>query len=231
MTTALELITSSMRLATILASGETPTADESIDGLKALNDILENWSLENLSVWKQDNEQFALTPGVASYTIGPGGTFNTTRPIRCGLSFTRINSADFPLTQWGLEEYNSVAVKNVGGIPERYVYINDYPLGQIVLYPVPAVASTLFLNTDRVLTTPVALATQLAFPPGYEKALRFVLAVNLAPEYGVQPPPSVGAIASSSKADIKRANKRRVVAAYDQTLLGEPAFAYYQRGF
>ena len=215
----------------MLASGETLTADEATDGLKALNDILENWSLENLMVWQGDNEQYALTPGVASYTIGPGGAFNATRPVRIGLSFTRVNGADFPLEQWGLDEYNGVTVKNVGGIPERYVYLNDYPLGQIILYPVPAVASTLFLNTDRVLTFPVILTTSLSFPPGYEKALRYTLATNLAPEYGVAVSPAVAAIAASSKADIKRSNKKRVLAAYDSTLLGEPAFAYYQRGY
>jgi hypothetical protein len=231
MSTALELIESSLRLATVLASGETATADEATDGLKSLNDILENWSLENLTVWQGDNEQYALTPGTASYTIGPGGAFNATRPIRIGFSFTRVNGADFTLEQWSLDEYNAVAVKTVGGIPERYVYINEYPLGQIILYPVPAATSTLFLNTDRVLTFPVTLATNLAFPPGYEKALRYTLATNLAPEYGVAVSPAVAAIAASSKADIKRANKKRVVAAYDQTLLGEPAFAYYQRGY
>ena len=231
MTSALQLIESSLRLATVLASGETATADEATDGLKSLNDILENWSLENLTVWQGDNEQYALTPGTGSYTIGPGGAFNTTRPIRIGLSFVRVNGSDFPLDQWSLDEYNAVAVKNIGGIPERYVYINEYPLGQIILYPVPAAASTLFLNTDRVLTFPVTLATVLAFPPGYEKALRYTLATNLAPEYGVIPPPAVQAIATGSKADLKRANKKRVVAAYDSTLMGEPAFAYWQRGF
>ena len=223
MSTALELINSSLRLATVLASGETATADEAADGLKSLNDILENWSLENLTVWQGDNEQYSLTPGTSSYTIGPGGTFNATRPIRIGLSFIRINGADFPIEQWSLDEYNSVAVKNIGGIPERFVYLNEYPLGQIILYPVPATASTLFLNTDRVLTFPVTLATQLAFPPGYEKALRYTLATNLAPEYGVAVSPAVASIAVSSKADIKRANKKRVVAAYDSTLMGEPA--------
>jgi hypothetical protein len=231
MTSALDLIQSSMRLATVLASGETATADEATDGLKALNDILENWSLENLTVWQGDNEQYSLTPGTANYTIGPGGAFNATRPIRIGLSFVRVNGADFPIEPWSLDEYNAVAVKNIGGIPERFVYINEYPLGQIILYPVPATASALFLNTDRVLTFPVTLATNLAFPPGYEKALRYTLATNLAPEYGVIPPPAVAAIAASSKSDIKRANKKRVVAAYDQTLMGEPGYAYWQRGY
>ncbi len=233
MTTALELITSSMRLATILASGETPNADEAVDGLKSLNDILENWSLENLAVWQTDNLTANLVAGQASYTIGPGGDFVTTvRPARIGLSYTSVTGADFPMTQWGLEEYNSVAVKTVGGIPQRFVYLNEYPLGQIILYPVPAAPiSTISLAVDRMLSFPVSLVTVLSFPPGYEKALRFNLAMNLAPEYGVEPPPSVGAIATSSKADLKRANKKRVVAAYDQTLLGQPAFAYWQRGY
>lgn len=231
MTSALELIQSSMRLATILASGETPTADEATDGLKSLNDILENWSLENLSVWQTDNHVDTLVPGQASYTIGPGGNFDTTRPIRIGLSYVRVNGADFVVTEWGLEEYNAVAVKTVGGIPQRFVYLNEYPLGTIYLYPVPATASTIALAVDRLLTFPVTLTTQLAFPPGYEKALRYTLATNLAPEYGVVPPPAVQAIATSSKADLQRANKKRVVAAYDQTLLGEPAYAYWQRGY
>jgi len=231
-TSALDLITSSMRLATILASGETPTADEAIDGLKSLNDILENWSLERLSVWQVENQVFALTPGQASYTVGPAGDFNMTRPVRVSAtSFVRVSGADFPVEQWGQGEYDQVAVKDIGGIPQRLLYLNTYPLGGITLYPQPSQAMDLHLSFDRVLTFPVTLATQLAFPPGYEKALRFTLATNLAPEYGVTPPHSVGAIAASSKGDLKRANKVRVLSAYDQTLQGNSGFAYWQRGY
>lgn len=231
MTSAIDLITSSMRLAAILASGETPTADEAIDGLKSLNDILENWSTERLTMWQLDDQQFALVPGQAAYTIGPGGDFNTIRPIRVSPSFTRINGTDFPVQTWGMAEYNQVTVKSVGGIPERMVYLNDYPLGQIILYPVPAATSTLFLSCDRVLATPVTLSTVLSFPPGYEKALRYTLAVNLCPEYGIEPSATVQRISASSKADIKRANQIPVRSAYDTALMNESGFAYWQRGF
>lgn len=231
MTTALDLIKSSMRLATILASGETPTADEANDALKALNDILENWSLERLSVWQSANFTGTLVAGQSTYTIGSGGNFNTTRPIRIGSAFTTVNSSDFPVSEWGLGEYNGVSVKATGGIPERFVYLNEYPLGQIILYPVPAVASTISLDIDRVLTFPVTLATTLAFPPGYEKALRYTLATNIAPEYGIEPPAIVRSIATSSKADLKRANKVRVVSSFDATLHGESSFAYWMRGY
>lgn len=232
MTTARDLITSSMRLGTILASGETPTADEAIDGLKSLNDILENWSTENLSVWQQDNIQFALTPGVASYTIGIGGTINVTRPVRVSPSFTRINGVDFPMQTWGQAEYDQVPVKSIGGIPQMLVYINDYPLGQIIFYPIPAApVSTLFLSCDRLLTFPLTLDSVLSFPPGYEKALRATLAVNLCPEYGIEPSATILALANASKGAIKRANQIPVRAAYDSALMGDSGFAYWQRGY
>lgn len=232
MTSALDLITSSMRLATILASGETPTADEAIDGLKSLNDILENWSLERLTVWQIDNATLALTPGQASYTVGAGGDLNITRPVRVGAtSFVNVSGADFPIEQWGMAEYDQVAVKTIGGIPERLVYLNEFPLGRIILYPVPSQAMTLNLSFDRVLSFPLTLTTQLAFPPGYEKSLRYTLATNIAPEYGVIPPPVVAQIAASSKADLKRANKVRVLSSYDSMLQAESSFAYWQRGY
>ncbi len=232
MTTALDLINSSMRLATILASGETATADEAVDGLKSLNDILENWSLENLSVWQSDNATLALTVGQASYTVGAGGDLNMARPVRVGsASFARVSGADFPIEPWSLAEYNQIAVKDIGGIPQRLVYLNEYPLGQIILYPVPSQAMTLHLMYDRVLAFPLTLATVLAFPPGYEKALRYTLANNLAPEYGVTPPAVVPQIAASSKGDIKRANKVPVKSSYDPALTGDTGFAYWQRGY
>lgn len=230
MTTAIELINSALRLATVLASGETPTADEATDALKALNDLLENWSTERLSVWQRENQVFALTSGTATYSIGPAGTFNTTRPVRVSNSFVRCLGTDFPVAVWGLAEYDATPVKTIGGIPERMVYVNDLPLGSITLYPVPSQAMDLHLSTDRVLTTPLALATTLAYPPGYERALRYALAINLASEYGVELSPTVHAIAKDSKGDIKRANKVRVLAAYDPALQS-PGYAYWQRGY
>jgi hypothetical protein len=188
MTTALDLLQSSARLANILASGETMTADEANDGLKVFNDILENWSTQNLMVWARANQTFPLTTGVGTYTIGPAGTWNTDRPVRITGGYTTIAGTDFPFTMWGQVEYNAVAVKTISGVPQRALYVADYPLGSVSLYPVPASAisaQTITLTIDRLLTFPLALTTVLAFPPGYEKALRYELAVALGPEYGV----------------------------------------------
>lgn len=231
MATARDLIKASMRLATILASGESPTADELNDGLKVLNDMLEGWSTERLSVWSRDTQLFAASAGVASYTIGPAGTWNTTRPVHVSPSFARLNGSDFPIDVWGQAEYDLQAVKTIGGIPERLVYINDFPLGTITLFPVPSQAMTIGLNVDRVLTFPLALTDVLSYPPGYERALRYTLAVNLAPEFGVIPPPDVAGIARAAKADVKRANKTRVLSSFDPALRGPAGgYSYWRSG-
>jgi hypothetical protein len=56
------------------------------------------------------------------------------------------------------------------------------------------------------LTAPANLATVLAFPPGYLRAFRYNLACEIAPEFGVEPSPTVMRVAMTSKRNLKRIN-------------------------
>lgn len=56
------------------------------------------------------------------------------------------------------------------------------------------------------LSEPATLDTTLAFPPGYLRAFRYNLAMELAPEFGVEPSPQVQRIAMTSKRNLKRIN-------------------------
>ena len=56
------------------------------------------------------------------------------------------------------------------------------------------------------LTQPATLATNIVLPPGYQRAFRYNLACELAPEFGVEPSRQVQRIAMSSKRNIKRIN-------------------------
>jgi hypothetical protein len=56
------------------------------------------------------------------------------------------------------------------------------------------------------LTQPTTLATQLFFPPGYMRAFAYNLAMEIAPEFGVEPSPQVQRIAMTSKRNLKRIN-------------------------
>lgn len=226
-----DLIKSSMRLIGAIATGETPTADELNDGLLALNDILENWTTERLSVWNSRNIVFPIVANKGTYTIGPGGDFATDRPVDINGAYCTVNGVDFPVRIIGQDTYNSISTKaQTQGIVEQLLYVNEFPLGLITLWPVPSAASTLTLSTNGVLVFPVTASATLVGPPGFLKALRYNLAVDLAPEFGVDASPTVMAISADAKGDFKRTNLPVIEAMYDAALSSD-SVASWQRGY
>lgn len=222
---ALDLIKSSMRLAGIISGNQTPKANESNDALTTLNDLLEEWSTDSLTVWGSDNTAFLLTPGKAKYTIGPGGDFNDVRPVDINSAYIDYTTGgpsttvSYPVWPWGQDKYNAVAVKATPGIPERLLYINNYPLGSVTLYPVPDQAYSIILVSDPLLNQVASLATLLSFPVGYAKALKWNLAVDLCAEFGMPVSPDVAKIAMSSLASIKSSNNSSMdTASFDSVL-------------
>jgi hypothetical protein len=73
MTTPLDLITRAMKDIGALAAGELPTADEAQDGFDMMNDMLDQWSNENMMVFYKTEIIFPVVQNQIQYTIGPGG--------------------------------------------------------------------------------------------------------------------------------------------------------------
>lgn len=233
--TSLDLITASMRLVGIISSTETPGATEANDALNVLNDMLEAWSTESLAVWGSASASFTTIAGKNSYSIGPGGDWvQSVRPVRIDdTAYCTLNGVDYPVLEWGQDDYAGVVIKTQQQpIVERYFYVNDNPLGTIILYPVPSQAIQVTFFTDRVLTQIPNLATQMIYPPGYYIAMRYTLAILLASEYGAPVTDSITSVAVSSKANIKRANKRKQFAKFDSALTSDGGGSTsWQRGY
>jgi len=230
-TTALDLIKGAMRLIGAIATGETPTADEANDALTTLNDILEGWSLEGLAVWGSSNQTFNTVPGQKTYTVGPGGNFNTDRPVNVFGGYCTFGGVDFTIEVVDQLAYNRIALKSQQQpIIEQMLYVNENPLGLLTLWPVPSAAIPITLSCGRILTQVPSLATSLVYPPGYAKALKYSLAVHLAAEYGRVPAVDVATIARDSKGNIKNANMTPPVMAFDSVLTGDGP-AIWQRGY
>lgn len=227
-----ELIKSSMRLVGIIATGETPTADESNDGLLCLNDLLEIWSTQTLAVYGGVDVTFNTVATQATYTIGPTGQWVGDRPMRINDSpYCTVSGVDYPIEQIGQEDYDLIALKTQPGqIIERLLYVNDNPNGRITLWPVPNAIVAITLSIDRILTQVPNLATVMTFPPGYLLAIRHALGIMLAPDYGRTVSDEIKQVAQSSFASIKRANKVKRTAKYDAALVSDDVVSW-QRGF
>ncbi len=203
MTTTLAIIKAAMRKCGAIVMGQDPTAGEAQDCLFALNSMIASWSNDSLIVYARTLEGFSLSGGVASYTIGPSGVFNTTRPVRIISAYIRSGSLDYSLSVETEESYDATSLKSIGDIPECLVYTPSIPLGLITLYGTPTAADTLYIRTEKPFTS-LTLNQDLEFPPGWERALVFNLVSEIASEYGQSVPPEVYEVAKESKAEIRR---------------------------
>ena len=199
MGTIRQLITGSLRLIEVAAAGETIPAEDAADGLSALNSMLESWAVDGNKVWTESIETFNLTGGVGSYTIGSGGAFNTALPLAITAITIGLSGQDTQsLRPISAAEYAAMRDKNTALIPDAYFYNYGTPLGTIYFYNKPAQAYQATIYSEKALTAYSSVNDTLVAPAGWERALRYNLAREIAPEYGKALSADASAIAVES---------------------------------
>lgn len=208
MATALDIITDSLTDIGAIDPIEALSADESSHGLRKLNEMLASWSLEALSVYQILQENFPTVGGTASYTVGSGATWNTTRPLNVESAFIRSSSIDYPLRVITREEYDRIQAKTTSYMPEYLYFEPSVANAVIYLYGVPDAVYSVFLNSLKQLQSFAGLTTTVVLPPGYLRAIKSNLSIELAPSYHRKPSEELKQTARESKANIKRLNSR-----------------------
>jgi len=209
-TSAGDQINGAMRLIGMLAEGETPSAAASQDALSAMNQMIDSWNTERLSVFSTQDQVFTWPASTLSRTLGPTGNFVGNRPILVDdATYFRdaATNVSYGIKIINQQQYDGIAVKTVTSTYPQVLWINmAYPDIEMYVYPVPLRPLEWHFVSVEELTQPATLATTLSFPPGYLRAFRFNLACEIAAEFGVEPSPQVKRIAMTSKRNIKRIN-------------------------
>jgi hypothetical protein len=210
MTTAGDLINGSLRLLGVLAEGETPSAETSQDALLAMNQMIQSWNTERLTVFATQDQVVTWPPSTISRTFGPTGDIVANRPVAIDDStYFRdpSNGISYGLKLINQQQYNGIAVKTVTSTYPQVMWVNmTYPDVEMYVYPVPTKVLEFHIVSVEELTQPANLATDLAFPPGYLRCFRYNLACEMAPEFGTEPSRQVQRIAMTSKRNLKRIN-------------------------
>lgn len=208
--TASDIINGALRLIGQLAEGEVPSADTMQDSIMAMNQMIQSWNTERLAVFSTQDQVFTWPAYEKSRTIGPTGNFVGNRPIEIddATYFKDPSSGlSFGVKLINQQQYDGIAFKTVTSTYPQVMWINNtFPDMEITVYPVPIKALEWHIISVEQLNEVTSVATDMAFPQGYLRAFRYNLAMELAPEFGVEPSPQVQRIAMTSKRDLKRIN-------------------------
>lgn len=213
---ALDLITSSLRLVGVIDPNQTVPAAIAQASLMVLNQMVESWGAERLMVFTVARSEYSLTAGQQTYTLGQGGpnSLSQTRPVRIDrVSVISFNNAaqplELPIAYLNDQEWQAVPVKNIPStLPNAVWDDQNFPYRTLWYYPVPTTQVDTVIYAWSALSQFASLTDDHSFPPGYLRALRYNLAVELAAEFGgaATLSPVTVSIATQSKALIKSIN-------------------------
>lgn len=225
------LIQTILRTIGVLASGQTPSANDANDCLAIVNRMIDSWRIERLMIPVVQRVSHPLSVGVSSYSLGSGGDIAYARPNRLYQASYLSNGFEqpIPVLQTAKEWQELVPQKTLTGtLPQLVYYDPTFPLGTVYPWPILSAGTvSLILYLPIPLSGGLALATTYEFPPGYDVAIITNGAMASCPEFRKQLDPVLAQQAVDAKAAIKSANIIPLDMAVDAALLGRGYYNIY----
>jgi len=212
-----DVITDALLDLGVLAEGETPNAAQASAGLRATNNLVDQWKSENLLIYTITRATATLTPSATSFTVGTGGAVNIPRPnLQQVERVTYLdNSLATPLEislgpLMTEAEYEAIPLKSLTAPrPIRAYYNPTYPLGTLIPWPISTGASLLWVVYYQAAVPEfAAISDSVALPPGYKRMLVKNLALEMAPSFQRQVDPLLLQQAATAKGMVMRSNGR-----------------------
>lgn len=209
-----DLLRSSFRCIGSLRVGFGYSPSELTDGLFVLNAMLDSWSIDELNGYCTLTQSFTFGAAQESYTIGPGGDFDTIRPVKIiDAKYIVMTSPDQPLHEplaiINSQQYEAIALPlTASTIPQRLYYNPSYTLGVIRLWPVVVNTSDkLLISSWQPISGGITDEEAIfSVPPGYLDAVRYQLAIRLAMEWEKPLKEGVEKLAIEALAKVQRLN-------------------------
>lgn len=182
------IITAAAKELNAVSSGEALQAELMADGLEMLNNIFDDWNGDEAKVFADSFLSFTIVPNLQPHTIGPSPATWVTgqRPVEIkGIQV--ILTGGGPLPYVYLRPRDAAWWQRLASPTVTASYPTDFfynPIwtpagtGEIFLWPVPTTAYAVQLWT-RIVLAQLETNTVISLPPGYNYALRMVLAKRL----------------------------------------------------
>lgn len=158
--------------------GTTPNDDQYGELVPMVNRMLASYSLDGHKIYNAAINQFPLTDGQLTYTIGPGGEMPMARPLF--IKIANILEPTTPVVRRGVKIYDdyewaSISIQDLTGAPPFGLYydggLDEDGLGTLSLIFQPPAGYILELYTWLALQSFTSAADIAIFPPGYEEMI------------------------------------------------------------
>lgn len=209
--TGRDLIAAALSRCGVLVQGEALAPEDYATGLTALNQMLDEWSLERLMIYGTYVDTLTMSPTVAAYSSSQlaSGQRPANKPLAVNVRFpgTGATTIDYPVEVIGEKVYQDLTLKATPGIPSR-VWVNmTEPHMAFTFWPVPYTNFTARFSVWGYLGGGVlTLDTSLTLPPGYQALIVDNLAVRVCTDFGKEINPRIDASALRLVAKVKRSN-------------------------
>ena len=166
-----------------LQDGDDPTSEQFANYLNRLNDLINLWQTKGLKLWLGSDLSVPLTAGQATYTFGPGGSVDMTKPLRV-LQGYYLDTSDTkrPLLPLSRDEYTRLSnVVQLGALNSYFVDKQQSVLS-ISFWLTPdttAATGTAQLIIQQQVVNLVSLNDDMNFPQEWFMALRWGLADDI----------------------------------------------------
>lgn len=190
------------------SQGQTPNTDDMSLAFRVINRKLDSLSAEKLSMIGMRRGQYSLT-GAASYTYGPGMTWNAaTRPIKIkSASVVANNGVERPCRINTADQWAAVADKSRTGVyAEDFFYDNGYPTGNCFLSPMPSFGAQAVLWTFEAIAQLASQTGNVDLAPGYTEAIVMIAAAELCIAFQRPLTEELNAAAMQAKSVIQQLN-------------------------
>lgn len=210
--TVADLVTAALTDSGIVGQGQTPQDEDTNKAWLITNMLIPQWARKRWLVYHLITLGVVCT-GAQTYSIGPGGDFNTPRTDKLESAFLRQlntgpNPVDYPLEIiLSMEDYNRIRLKNLTSFPSSIFLDSGWPMGTLYPWPIPqASIYELFVTVKQPLSTYTGLTQDLNFPPEYQAALYYNLIVRLRAAYQLPADPAMVALAKDALNVLRTSN-------------------------
>lgn len=202
--------TTALRLLGVASAEQPISADMAQSALEALNTLLDSFSVERLLTWTRPRYVLPLVADKGAYSWGlvTGETTpaDISHPAPVRLEIALLNIGGAPAQEWPIriltqEEWEEdVWFKDLASMYVECVYLEaTQPYNVLHVYPVPTGGHTLILLPWQAHSPYASWDSVLEWPQGYQRAFQYNLALELAPQYMVEPSQTIMRIADESK--------------------------------